>query len=102
MLFRSNGKIFTGARPYAAFKQRVEQAIKEAKPLVSKAGGLKKLYDYIIKEGKTKAVYKTIGGNNKNPIPRGKPKAVRRIRKPKVRLRRAPARPLRKARPAAR
>lgn len=97
-----NGKIFTGARPYAAFKQRVDQAIKEAKALVSKAGGVKKLYDFIIKEGKEKAVYKTIGGNNKKRMPRGKPKAIRKLRKPKVRLRRAPSRPRRRARPAAR
>jgi protein-disulfide isomerase len=76
-----NGKIFTGARPYQAFEQRVKQAIKEAKPLVSKAGGRKKLYEFIIKDGKTQAVYKVIGGNT----PKGKPRRVRR-RPPKIRI----------------
>ncbi len=62
-----NGKLVTGARPYEAFKQTVEQAMNEAKPLVSKAGGLRKLYDFLIRDGKTSPVYKIIGEDGQEP-----------------------------------
>lgn len=103
--FFINGKIFSGARPFEQFKQKIDEELKKAEALVGKAGGIKKLYNYIIKDGKTEAVYKEMGGptgprplgiRGGRPMRPGQP-----MNRPRFNIRKVPggAQPRPKARP---
>lgn len=56
--FYINGRFVSGARKLPFFKQRVNEALEKAQTILAK-GKVKprKLYEHLIKDGKTKAVY---------------------------------------------
>ena len=79
--FFINGKLFVGARPFASFKRKIDEELANAKKLLSKAGGVAHLYDFLMKDAKPQAVYKTQGGSPRMPlIRRHRPLNLRRIR----------------------
>ena len=55
--FYVNGKFVNGALPFEQFKPKVDEALDRAQKELGKGIALEKLYDHLIKDGKTTAVY---------------------------------------------
>jgi protein-disulfide isomerase len=62
--FFINGKPFVGAQPFDAFKAKIDEEIKNADALLKKGVPVAKLYDTIIKDGKTEVAAAPAGGGD--------------------------------------
>jgi protein-disulfide isomerase len=66
--FFINGKVLVGAQPLDAFKARIEEAKKEAEAVLAKGVKPAKVYDELIKSGKTEVAAAPAGGGDAPPV----------------------------------